>query len=162
MRLVALALLLAVGLTGCATKYGPMRVSGGYSETQLDKYVYRVTFKGNGLIDRETVNDYAILRCAELALENGFRYFVVIDSNSYSKVDTNTTPVVSNTQYYQFGNQVQSQTYSYGGNTSTVEKPRATLTIAVLYEKPEKLFSYDAAFLSRSLREKYGLIPAQD
>ena len=42
------ALCVAV-LAGCATAYQPEGLTGGFDETQLDRNVFRVSFKGNGL-----------------------------------------------------------------------------------------------------------------
>ena len=55
-------------LVACATAYQPQSFSGGFSETQLDKNVFRVSFKGNGYTNAERAEEMALLRSAELAL----------------------------------------------------------------------------------------------
>ena len=37
----------------------------------------RITFRGNTLTDRETVETYLLYRAAELTLQNGYDYFIV-------------------------------------------------------------------------------------
>src|SRR5882724_2256033 len=75
-------LTLILSLAGCATTYQPQSFSGGFSETQLDKNVFRVSFKGNGYTQAERAEEMALLRSAELTLKNGFKYFVIIDGRS--------------------------------------------------------------------------------
>ena len=47
-------------------------MSGGFTESQLDTNVFRVTFKGNGYTSPDRAEDMALLRSAELALQHGF------------------------------------------------------------------------------------------
>ena len=77
-------------IQGCATAYQKSGFAGGYSETQLDENVFRVSFRGNRYTGREKVADFTLLRSAELALENGYQYFAIIDANSYT-TDSYTT-----------------------------------------------------------------------
>ncbi len=69
-------------IQGCATTYQSTGLTGGYSETQLDENVFKVSFHGNGHTGRERVTDFTILRSAELILEHGYKYFIIIDSNN--------------------------------------------------------------------------------
>lgn len=74
-----------LALAGCvsATPYQPdiagQRVSGGYSETQIGDNRYRVTFAGNCLTSRDRVEGYLMYRAAELTLEKGFDWFLIVD-----------------------------------------------------------------------------------
>ncbi len=51
---------------------------GGYSEQQLEPNRWRVTFSGNSLTDRRTVENYLLYRSAELTLSQGFDWFSTI------------------------------------------------------------------------------------
>ena len=75
------AMLTAVLLVGCGgpTLYKAADPDYGYKEQQLEQDRYRVTFSGNSLTDRETVENYLLYRAAELTLERDFDYFVVFD-----------------------------------------------------------------------------------
>lgn len=165
-------LMAVMALVGCATTYQPQGFSGGFSESQLDANVFQVTFKGNGYTDRDRANDFALLRSAEIALENGYKYFVIVDAQQYSGSSSFTTPATATTNFnantygsaHGYGNTVNysgstygtaTTTYS-GGQTLQIIKPRATNTIVCFKEKPEG-FSYSAEFLSKSLKGKYGL-----
>jgi hypothetical protein len=81
----AAALLLFTGLGGCVspTPYQPMlrgyAASGGYSETRIEPERWRVTFAGNAVTRRETVEGYLLYRAAELTLQNGYDWFSIVD-----------------------------------------------------------------------------------
>ena len=67
-------------LAGCqtATTYHPSTEPGaaGYSDEQLAGNRYRVTFTGNSATRRETVENYLLLRSAEVTLKAGYRFFL--------------------------------------------------------------------------------------
>lgn len=85
---------LAVGLAGCAapTPYQPALDGHGYAEQALEDDRYRVTFSGNTLTPRETVENYLLYRAAEVTVANGGDYFLVVDKD----IERNTT-------YHSFG-----------------------------------------------------------
>ena len=64
---------------GCATEYGPKSGwSNGYSETQLGSDLWEVRFEGSGLEELERVEDFSLLRAAELCLLDGYPFFMVL------------------------------------------------------------------------------------
>jgi hypothetical protein len=81
--ILALAATVALGgaLSACetATPYQPLAAgnaqSGGYSEIKLEDDRWRVSFKGNTLTSRATVETYLIHRAAELTVSQGFDWF---------------------------------------------------------------------------------------
>ena len=84
--LLSIALAAIVATTGgCATStpYQPLSATspaaGGYSDQQLGEGRFRVTFAGNMLTTRERVESYLLFRAAELTLEQGHDWFVVVD-----------------------------------------------------------------------------------
>ncbi len=90
LRSVALAAALAagLGLAACetATPYQPLTkgssVSGGFTDERLDADHFRVTFQGNSLTDRETVETYLLYRAAELTVNQGFDWFEMVDRHT--------------------------------------------------------------------------------
>lgn len=76
------ALLIVSGmLAGCATPYQPKKGHGfGYSDVQLDNDSVKVSFSGNGDTSKDTVENYALFRCAEVTLQRGFDYFSIIET----------------------------------------------------------------------------------
>jgi hypothetical protein len=78
---------LALLLGGCqtATPYQPLgasRTSGGYSDQRIEPDRYRVTFAGNSVTSRETVENYLLYRAAELTVEQGYDWFVMADRDT--------------------------------------------------------------------------------
>jgi hypothetical protein len=73
-------LALAFGLAACETPatYHPRdaRSETGYMDEQLAANRFRVTFTGNAATRRETVENYLLLRSAEVTLKAGYRWFV--------------------------------------------------------------------------------------
>ena len=97
--LAALALALAAsGLAACetATPYQPLSPknaqAGGYSEARLEANRWRVTFQGNSLTSRGTVENYLLNRAAELTLAQGFNWFETNDRSTDKQSDTYVLP----------------------------------------------------------------------
>ena len=71
----------ALVLAACAavTPYQPAAQLGafGYVEKRIEDNRYALTFNGNALTERETVESYLLYRAAELTLQQGFDYFIV-------------------------------------------------------------------------------------
>ncbi len=69
--------LIVVAVTLACTTYHAAGPTGGFSETKLSATSYQVYFRGNGYTSPARVQKFMLRRAAELALENGFRYFVI-------------------------------------------------------------------------------------
>jgi hypothetical protein len=99
-RLARLAAVVAGGLavSACmtATPYRPATGSGtmrtGYSDQQIENNRFRVSFAGNSITSRETVERYLLFRAAELTVQNGDDYFVLADRDTEKKTRTYATP----------------------------------------------------------------------
>ena len=160
-NLLTIALAVA-SLGGCATAYQQQGFSGGYSETQLGENIFQVSFRGNGYTSRERASDFNLLRSAEVVLEHGFRYFIIVESERGSTLGTYTTPTTSHTtaNAYGSGNYARSSatTTTYGGQTYVISRPTAANTILSFKDKPETGgLVFDAQFVANSIRQKYGL-----
>ena len=70
-------------LSACTTPtpYGPALDGKGYSQQQLEDKRYRVSFSGNSLTPRETVENYLLYRAAEITLESGNDHFRIVDQD---------------------------------------------------------------------------------
>ena len=100
---VATAAILAVAtLSACATAtpYQPniavqpgRPAPGGFSELRIEPDRYRVSFAGNSLTSRETVESYLLYRAAELTAAQGYDWFMIADrqtdrkARSYAQTD---------------------------------------------------------------------------
>ncbi len=95
----AAAAAVCAGLAGCATPTPYQRAPAGhagaygYSDYKIDGEHWRVSFSGNSMTSRETVERYLLYRAAELTLEQGFDWFATTDrhtdksTNYYSDPD---------------------------------------------------------------------------
>ena len=89
-----LAAALALMLASCQspTPYSPsLNSTYGYSDEQLGQNRYRVTFVGNSSTRRETVEDYLLLRSAEVTRNAGFRWFVFDTRDTHRQTSYFTT-----------------------------------------------------------------------
>jgi hypothetical protein len=111
--LVTLAAVTALGgaMAACetATPYQPNvpgnAQSGGYSEYRVAADRFRITFAGNGLTSRETVERYLLYRAAELTVNQGYDWFMTADRHTDRQTSTYVDPFYSSG----FG-----ATYGYG------------------------------------------------
>lgn len=91
-------LLAGAGLAACATAtpYQPnvpgQAVSGGFSDQRLDATHFRVTFAGNSLTSRETVERYLLYRAAELTADQGYDWFATVEKQVDRSSRTYVTP----------------------------------------------------------------------
>ena len=98
--LTAAAAAAAIGgaLTGCATPtpYQPAlsesRYPFGYRDQKLDADNWRVSFSGNSVTKRETVENYLLYRAAELTVQQGYDWFAIVDRETDRKSRTYVDP----------------------------------------------------------------------
>lgn len=82
---LAVVLAAATALTACATAtpYQPnipgQQVSGGFSEERVEQNRFRVSFAGNSLTSRDTVERYLLYRAAELTVDEGYDWFTLVE-----------------------------------------------------------------------------------
>lgn len=156
-------LLIVAFISGCATSYKSAGFTGGYSDTKLQDDVYEISFKGNGYTGSDKTKDFALLRASEVALNNGYKYFLIFEGNNTTKTQLYTTPMQANTygNVNLYGNtgSYSGTTYYSGGETYMYHKPESSLTIKCLKERPtgNDIFVYDATQIKENLSNKYGI-----
>ncbi|MRX06618.1 hypothetical protein GJ697_02070 [Pseudoduganella sp. FT25W] len=64
-------------LAGCATEYHPRNSEGGYSEAAIEPGVWRVKVDATPYTMPQQVQDYSLLRSAELTLQQGYSHFTL-------------------------------------------------------------------------------------
>lgn len=76
-----LVVLSALALAACATttpyQAAPATGGYGYAERKIEDNRFTITFNGNSVTERATVENYLLYRAAELTLQQGYDYFVV-------------------------------------------------------------------------------------
>lgn len=89
-------------VAGCATEttYRPATGQGfnrtGYSDRQVEPGRFLVSFAGNSVTSRDTVERYLLFRAAELTLQNGYDYFLMANRDTDLQSRTYTTPGFGN------------------------------------------------------------------
>jgi hypothetical protein len=82
-------------MSACSSGPTPYQPAGnyerGYTETKIEDARYRISFKGNSLTDRETVENYMLFRAAELTLQSGFDTFTVVSRDTDKDSSTRRT-----------------------------------------------------------------------
>ena len=163
-RFIQLLAASALLMTACATSYKPVGVSGGFEETQLAENVWRVRFRGNGYTSSSKVEDYAMLRAAELTITKGYSFFRLEDSRNASSTAYMTTPSTTTTSgtATTYGTQA-----SYSATSTTTPgvtvpiRKAASSSIVVMYKDnpgDSQGMVYDANFVCTSVGQKYGLV----
>jgi hypothetical protein len=136
-----LAVLIPVGLfiTGCGTtpyQRADSAEDEGYSDSQLQPDIFRVNFRADEDTPKERAYDFVLLRAAEVSQEHNFPYFAIMKSGN---------PAGANTYYN------AAQAYDF----YVFNKP---LMIRCFTSKPEGTDAFDAAFLDKSLKDKYHIV----
>jgi hypothetical protein len=92
-KCIAIVLTL-LALAGCAdpTAYQPATTErgNGYSDQRLAENRFRVTFNGNSVTKRETLENYLLLRSAEVTRDAGYSWFAFDNRDTEAKTTYNT------------------------------------------------------------------------
>jgi len=114
---------------------------GGFNETQLASDVYQVTFAGNKYTAEQRAKDFTLLRCAELTIEKGYRYFRIINSDFNLRYRTQSIPGSLNV----------------APSTKLVSEPSSSNIIQLIYQKTPDVFGYEAEIIVSSIKSEYGI-----
>jgi hypothetical protein len=164
--------LICLCLFGCTsmppTSYQAAQISGdnGFSHVKLSNNQYRVLFSGNKTSDETTVKDYALLHAAELTQQQGFDWFVIVDSDTEVETKEVTrvgpvpiTQVRGGTTCGLLGCTTPSSA-NYAGAQVLVQRVKdsvlSSLLITMGKGQPETpLTVFDAAQLADHLKQQY-------
>ncbi len=154
--LVLSALLLGLAACTTPTVYAPMAKPGtsGYSESRIQSDRWRITFRGGSDAGRNRVSDLALLRAAQIAVEQGYDWFKLTER--YGEVSPPRGPILS----------IGGGTASYGrgggvdvgagvGGIPLGGGPTISETIEVVLGKgelPHEPDVYDAHDVARSIK----------
>lgn len=115
-------------LIGCYI--GPTPYVEGVVDYSLDSNRKMAGFYGNGYTSKSRAHRFVLLHAAEVCDASGFTHFIVLNSGDYSTIHTHTTPTRTEYEYNQWTKKVEATTY--GGQTSSYEKPAIELSIMCL------------------------------
>jgi hypothetical protein len=155
----------ALLLAACAseTPYGPRGDGRGYgfAEQRIESNRYRITFRGNSLTSRETVENYLLYRAAELTIQKGYDHFIVVEDDTEKSTSYRTTGGPDPYFYYGAGRRFPYYGYGFRWGPGFYDNDIREVTryTAVAYilmyegEKPRKSNAYDAESVRDNLRE---------
>lgn len=149
--------LLALLLSGCNSgNYQSYQGGVGYSSIHQNDNIYTVTYTGTKTTKIEKVNDFALLRSAELAIEKGYNYFVITQAtNNKGVLGSNGTGIAADDKTnYSASEGGGSFGASFSPLISNRPKAESKLVIYLFNEKPDTL-SYEAKLIERALKQEY-------
>lgn len=156
-----LSLLLAGFAAACATAIGtayqPADSNGfGYAEQRVESDRYRVSFAGDGATPPDLVEDFALLRAAELAAAGGYDWFRVV-GRSLSADERGGVGVGAGVGTGSYGRR-SGVSVGVGGDLGTIGGRKFyTARLEVLMgagKKPEGPDVYDARSVIESIRAR--------
>lgn len=163
-------LVLALSLTACQTPYQGMGFGGGVSASVIDGTHARISAKGNGFTDSATIQEYALLKAAEVTTAANKHYFKIVNASDTTRHTSYTTPTQSYTtttgtvNANTYGNNVygsyqgNTSTTTYGGQTTNFVKPGTDVIIRMFFEgevDAKQPGVFDAAAIMQNLGAKY-------
>ena len=103
-KILVLSAASAALIAGCATStpYQPASAPGaydGFSQTMIENDRARITFGGNSLTSRETVENSLLYRAAEMSLERGFDYFSLMQRDTEENTRVRVSPGAGSSLY---------------------------------------------------------------
>ena len=129
-------------LASCATTY--MRANSpngeGYYDTLLQQDMYEINFNGNDGTDPTTAQDFALLRAAEVCIENGYKTFDIIKSEDKSQTEIGSMPI-----------------YGYYNTTTLVFSATEPKIMLIIKCSKEDNLTFIAEEISVNIRKKYHL-----
>lgn len=141
---------LAALSSACATTYGPMSDNGGYSDLRVSEFVHRVNVRGNESTTREMVQNFALLRAAELTLASGRDRFVILSEDVGTSASMTSSGGGASTSDGWFGG---TSTKYEAPKIETITKAGGTMVIEIVAPTDPRYGSgYDAALVDRQLR----------
>lgn len=128
-------------LVACATPYKQAKkaTSNGYFDTKLQDGMYEVLFNGNENTSTAKANNYALLRAAEVCLENNYQSFEIVrKTEDFTEKEVDTGVKI------------------FGGTLSNIENSEPKITLLIRCSKGTDLL-YKAQELKANLRERYNI-----
>jgi hypothetical protein len=139
--LLALALSISVG---CTPAYQTSGFEGEYAQSQLADNAFQVSYRGIEPTPPSQDIDLCLLRCAELADQNGFSYFVVVDDEQLDLANNaDPSSILDNLK---------------PGMSFPMADPSSQNSILCFKMRPDGPGTvYESKSVMKSIRKKYGI-----
>ena len=164
--IIGLSMVVAIALSGCATTPSkPLTFDqlGQFSNTPLNAQSYRISFQARPNMSFGTAEEITLVKAAQTTVQNGFRYFKVLDDPSNRNQPPRQAVVYSSPMYYPYGYYRR-----YPGfwpdpfydmpHVVTIDPVQVSYTIEC-YKDQKKApdDAFDAYLILKYLGQKYGL-----
>lgn len=108
LKIGAIAVCATLLLAACQTVYKPEGIGGGYEDLRLSADTFEIRARGNGYTSPERTRNIVLLRAADLAIQNGFTHFAILNGSMNASQSTFVSPGTSttNAQASIYGNTV--------------------------------------------------------
>lgn len=160
---VLVSICIVLALSSCATPYGRYGLLGGFTDARIDENTFSISVDTNGFTSQQTTSMQALYRAAELTVENGFDYFIIMGgaNNSTSMVMAIPGSSTSNTTINAYGHTAYARTTTTATPTTVMPVifPNSTLIIKSFKgAKPEgETNAYDARAVIKYLGPQIGV-----
>ena len=183
MKSLTISTAAAALLAACAspTPYEPAGPNDetGYASEQVSADTYRVSFEGNAVTDRKTVETYLLYKAAQVAQNTGHDYFRFKERDTDRQVDVDVNTYSATPGLYGYGAGFgvggygfpYTSTYDYGvgtglgyGSTVTTDDSFEAQGVIELYEERPAGMSdvFDASDVIARLRDEVRTAEQED
>ncbi|NUQ82223.1 MAG: hypothetical protein HUU10_11495 [Bacteroidetes bacterium] len=148
----------SVLLTGCLQVYYPFNSydQTGFGDIRLTESTFRITFKGKVDTPKEVVEELALLRAAEVALEQEGPWFVVLNTEILDEPIYKRNPEKISTEMKRSDSTLTRIQTAEPGYLEIRHQYHAILMISIHKTKPDQA-AFVAEYLVDSIRKKYGI-----
>ena len=167
-RIIGLSIVAAIALSGCAmTPSKPLTFDqlGQFSNTPLNSQTYRISFLARPNMSFGTAEEITLVKAAQTTLQNGFRYFKVLnDPSNVNQPPRNAVfyppPMYAPYAYYRRYPGFWPDPFYDMPQVVTIDPVQVSYTIEC-YKDQKKApnDAFDASLILQSLGQKYGLSP---
>ncbi|OTG69530.1 hypothetical protein B9T25_02875 [Acinetobacter sp. ANC 4470] len=167
-NIIGLTMGLAIALSGCAMSPSkPLTFDqlGQFSQTPLNAQSYRISFHARSNMSFGTAEEITLVKAAQTTLQNGFRYFKVLNDPSNVNQPPRKAVVYSNPMHYPYSYHRRypgywSDPFYNMPQVVTIDPVQVSYTIEC-YKDQKKApdDAFDATLILQSLGQKYGLSP---
>lgn len=88
---------LALMLSACTTQspYHSAKNGVGYSDAEISDTVYSVSYQGNAKMEQSLIEDFLLLRMADLTLEKDMDHFTIVLNDTVCATTVRTSPTTT-------------------------------------------------------------------
>lgn len=167
--LLGLGLVVALGLSGCATTPSkPLTFDqlGRYNTTPLNATTYRISFQARPNMSFATAEEITLLKAAQTTVQNGFQFFRVLDDPSNRtqqpprQAIVYPAPSFYPSAYYRRYPGFWPDPFYDRPYTVTLDPAQVAYTIECFRAGQAPQDAFDARLILQSLGAKYGVSPS--